>query len=188
MQTRSFRTLLLCAALCVLASPALAQPAQNPAAAQPSFAGVQKLQAQAKKLAMQLGTIERKAIAGSPKLQAKRRAFSAHMLKVMKTLGYDPEGDSKRLSEIKGKVLGGTLKADEREAQIKEFRRVRMHLMQGQVAAMQDKSLVQESKNLNAAMLLAMKKQDPHTDALIKQFDAISTKLRQMSQAAMAHH
>ena len=190
MQTSSFRSLLypLCAAIFALATPAMAQPAGKPAAAQPSAAAVHKLQAQAQAIGMQLGAIERKAIAGSTKLQAQRKKFSEHMVKVMKTLGYDPEGDSKRLAEIKGKVLSGKLKADEREAQIREFRRIRMHLMQGQMAAMQDKGLMRESKQLNAATMLAMKKQDPHTEDLIKQFDAIRAKLRSMSQSSTAQH
>lgn len=187
MQTSSFRSLLypLCAAIFALATPAMAQPAGKPAAAQPSAAAVHQLQAKAQKIGTELGAIERKAIAGSPKLQAKRQKFSAHMLKVMKTLGYDPEGDSKRLAAIKGKVLSGKLKADEREAQIKEFRRIRMHMMQGQVAAMQDKGLMKESKQLNAATMLAMKKQDPHTEDLIKQFNAIRAKLRHLEAS---HH
>ena len=197
MQTRSFRSLLypLCAAIFALATPAMAQSAGKPAAAQPSAAEMQKMQAQMQKmqkmqeqmqkLGMQLAAIERKTIAGSPELQAQRQKFSAHVMKAMKTLGYDPEGDTKRLNEIKHKVLSGKLKAGEREAQIKKFRSIRMHLLQGQAAAMQDKGLQQESKKLNEATMLAMKKQDPHTDALIKQFNAIGAKLRGMRQAAM---
>lgn len=188
MQTRSFRTLLypLCAAILAMASPAVAQAAQTAAAAQQQASvEVHKLQAEAQKLAMQLGAIERKTIAGSKELQAKRRKFSEHMIKVMKTLGYDPEGDSKRLAGIKQEVLSGKLKADERAAQIQEFRRIRSHLMQGQVAAMQDKGLMKEGKALNTATMQAMKKQDPQTETLIKRFNAISAKLRHMEAS---HH
>lgn len=190
MQARPTRTLLypLCAAILALASPAMAQPAHKPAASQPSPAEVHKMETQMQKLRMQLSDIERKAVAGSPKLQAQRQHFSAHVFKVMKTLGYDPEGDSKRLAAIKQKVLSGKLKADERVAQIKKFRSIRMHLLQGQVAAMQDKDLQKESQQLNKATLLAMKKQDAHTEDLIKRYNAIGAKLRHMHQAPMAHH
>lgn len=188
MQTRSFRTLLypLCAAILALSGPAMAQAAQTAAAPQQaSAAEVHKLQAEAQKLAMKLGAIEHKTIAGSKALQAQRQHFSEHMVKVMKTLGYDPEGDSKRLAGIKEKVLSGKLKVDEREAQIKQFRSIRQHLMQGQVAAMQDKALMKEGKALNTATMQAMKKQDPQTEKLIKRFNAISAKLRKLEAS---HH
>lgn len=190
MQARPTRTLLypLCAAILALASPAMAQPAHKPAAAQPSAAEMHKMQAKMQQLGTQLSAIERKAIANSPKLQAQRRHFSAHVLKVMKTLGYDPAGDSKKLAAIKRKVLSGKLKASERQAQIKKFRSIRMHMLRGQVAAMQDKGLQKENKQLNEATMLAMKKQDPHTEDLIKQFNALSAKFRRMRQASMAHH
>ena len=183
------RTLLCaaCAAVFALATPAMAQPGQKAAAAQQATqAKVQQIQTEMQKLGMQLAAIERKAIATDTHLQAKRDHFSAHMVKVMKTLGYDPEGDSKQLAEIKHKVLGGKLKQDERVAQIKKFRSIRAHLMQGQMAAMQDKSLLKESQQLNEATMVAMKKQDPQAEAMMKRFDALGTKLRSLLRSSRA--
>lgn len=186
------RTLLcaVCAAVFALATPAMAaQSGQKAEAAQQAAqAEVQKIQIEMRKLGMELASIERKAIATDTQLQAKRKQFSDHVVKAMKTLGYDPEGDTKKLAEIKKKVLSGKLKQDERVAEIKKFRSIRARLMQGQMAAMQDKGLQKESQQLNKATMLAMKKQNPHTEDMIKRFNALGAKLRGMLHASGAAH
>lgn len=189
MQSRLYRSLLCaaCAAIFAMATPAMAQPGQNASATQQaSQAEVQKIQTEMRKLGTELAAIERKVVTTDTQLQAKRKHFSAHIVKAMNTLGYDPEGDSKRLAEIKKKVLSGKLNQDEREAQIKKFRSIRENLIRGQMAAMQDKSLQKERQQLNEATMLAMKKENPHTGDMIKRFNALGARLRHIMQAARA--
>lgn len=176
-------------ALGAVSQPAMAQAAQKPTKEQKQeIAKFQQLQMENQKIRIQLGQIEQKAIAGDKKLQAERQQFSQHVVKAMQTIGYDPVGDSKKLAQIRQNVASGKLSQQERAAQIRKFQSIRIHLMQGQMAVIQqDKSLQQENRKLNEATIAAMKKQDPHTDALLKRLKQINEQLRRMVQAAQNH-
>lgn len=193
MQAFNSRTLLYSAFAVLIAigatsAPALAAPATPAKVEKKAEASPQAMVSELQKIGAQLSQIERKAIAASPKLQAKRHHFSEHMVKVEKTLGYTPGADINKLVAIKKKILSGKLNKAEREAEIRKFTSIRQDLMKGQMAAMQDKSLSKESKALNEATMVAMRKTDPHTDDLIKQFNAIRSKLQtMMAQRSKAH-
>ena len=199
MQQFNSRTLsyLFVAALVIaigaVSQPALAQSAQPSAKAENQAAAkVQQLRAEAQKIGMQLNEIESKAIASDKALQAEREHFAKHLMKAMQTIGYHPKADTKQLAEIKKKVLSGKLSKQEREKQIRKFQAIRANLFKGQMAAMQDKGLRQERQKLGQDMMVAMKKQDPHTEALLKQFAQINKQLQRMfmdaQQRAHAAH
>lgn len=162
-----------------VSQPVLAQSAQS--AAKPdnqAAAKVQQLRAEARKIGMQLNDIEHKAIANDKALQAERQRFSEHLIKAMQTIGYHPKADTKKLAAIKQKVLSGKLSKQERDTEIRKFQAIRANLFKGQMAAMQDKGLRQERKKLGDDTMLSMKKQDPHTGALLKRFGQINQQLR----------
>lgn len=158
--------------------PALAQPPATP----------QSLQQEARKISMQLGQIERKAVAGDAKLQAEGKHFSEHMIKAMQMIGYTPKADGKKMAAIQKALSGGNLSKQERAAKIKEFQSLRARMMEAQRGVMQDKSLQKERRKLSQDTMLAMKKQDPRTDKLLKRLNEIGRKLSRMAQAARASH
>jgi hypothetical protein len=168
---------------------ALAQPDQKPTKEQEQAAAkFQQLQIEDQKVRIQLGQIEQKAIAGDKKLQTERQQFSQHLMQAMQTIGYDPEGDSKQLDQIKQSIDSGKLSQQERAAQIQKFQAIRARLMQGQMTVMQeDKTLQEENRKLNETTIAAMKKQDPHTDALLKRLKEINQQLQRMYEAAQPH-
>jgi hypothetical protein len=176
-------------ALVAVSQPALAQTDQKPTKAQEQAAAkFQQLQIEDQKVRMQLGQIEQKAIAGDKKLQAQRQQFEQHLMQAMQTIGYDPEGDSKQLDQIKQDIDSGKLSDEEKSAEIQKFQSIRAHLMQGQMAVMQeDKSLQEENHKLSEATIAAMKKQDPHTDALLKRLKQINQELQRLYEAAQPH-
>ena len=175
-------------ALGAVSQPALAQPDQKATKAQKQVAAeFQQLQLENQKIRMQLGEIEQKAIAGDKKLQAERQQFSQHLMKAMQMIGYDPEGDSKQLDQIRQNIASGKLSQEERAAQIQKFQAIRARLMQGQMAVMQDKTLQEQNRKLSEATLAAMKKQDPRTDALLKRLKQINQQMRRLIEAAQPH-
>lgn len=168
-------------AIGAISQPALAQSAQPASKAdQQTAAKVQQLRAEAQKIGTQLNEIERKAITNDKSLQAERERFANHLMKAMQTIGYHPKADTKKLAEIKKKVLSGKLSNQERETEIRKFQAIRANLFKGQMAAMQDKGLRQERKKLGEDTMVAMKKQDPHTEALLKRFGQVNQELRRI--------
>lgn len=189
MQSLKPRTLihsLFAAVLCVgaISAPALAQPNQMPMEkAGKAAPSPQKLQAEARSLSKRLGDIERKTIAGDAELQAQQQRFSEHLMAFMQKKGYTPEADRKQLISIRGKLLGGQLKKDERTAQMKQFQTIRARLQKAQTEAMKDKALRQEGQKIRQATMVAMKKHDPQTEALMQRLGKIRQELMSLYQA-----
>lgn len=176
-------------AIGAVSQPALARSDHKATTAQEQAPNkVQKLRIERRDTIMRLGKIERKTIMGDKKLQAQRQRFSKHVIKAMKKIGYDPEGDNKKLVEIRKNIVSGKLSKEERTAQIRKFRSIRVRLIKGQMTVMrQDKGLQKENRKLNQATIAAMKKQDPHTDTLLKHLKQINQQLRRLYQAAQSH-
>lgn len=179
------RTLLhaACAALVVAAAAGYPAPVR---AAGAQAQSPQALQEEAQKVSMQLGEIARKAIAGDKKLQAEGQAYSQHMIEAMKTIGYTPVADGKRMTELGKEINSGKLSQEERAAKIQEFQGLRIRMMQAQAAVMQDKALSKERMKLNQDTVAAMKKVDPNTEALMQRMKQISQQLQGMYRQSQA--
>jgi hypothetical protein len=63
---------------------------------------------------------------------------------------------------------------------------LRTRMMEAQRGVMQDQSLPKERRQLSQDTMLAMKKQDPRTDKLIKRLNDIDRQLGSMARAAQA--
>jgi len=189
MQSLMIRTLLYAASAALVAvgiasAPAMAQPNQMPAKMEKqSGSSPLKLQMEARKISRQLDEIEKKTIQSNPDLQKQRKQLTDHMVKVMKEKGYSPEADRQKLIDLKKSILSGKLKKDERKAKVQKFRTIRSRLQKAQSEAMKDKSLRQESQKLGKSTLVAMKKQNPQTEDLLKRFNEVKQKLRALYQA-----
>lgn len=148
----------------------------------------QALQQEARQISSQLGKIARKTISSDPDLQAEGKHFSEHMIKAMQTIGYSPKADGKKMAALQKALRSGNLSKEDRQAKIKEFQGLRMHMMKAQAAVMQNKSLRQERQKLSQDTMTAMKKQDPRTAKLLKRLNEIGRQLRSRSQASRTAH
>jgi hypothetical protein len=181
------RTLLYPVFAAMVALGVLGQPTQA-RAADVHGKSPQALQQEARQIGAQLSAIARKTIAGNKKLQAEGQHYSEHMIKAMQTIGYTPKADGKKMAAIQKALNSGNLSQDERKAKIKEFQGLRMRMVQAQMGVMQDKSLRKERLKLNQDTMLAMKKQDPRAEKLMKRLNEIGKQLRRMARAAQTSH
>jgi len=176
-----------------MAAPAFAQPAgedkpvSKHASEQPA-ASPAELGAEARKIALQLNAIERKALKEDADLHAKSLHLSKHMAEVLKSKGFFPEADRLELMALKKSIDSGKLSKDERKAKIHEFRGVQARILKGRQVAMQDKDLQKESREYGQATMLAMQKQDPQTRVLLQRLASIRQQLTEMHRQQQAKH
>ncbi|GAB3037130.1 hypothetical protein GCM10027285_20870 [Oleiagrimonas citrea] len=156
--------------------------AQGPTKASSDNTTTQLMQSYRQKT-QELRDIQQKAIKSNPKLAAEMKQLQADVNTSMRAHGYDMEKGSKRAESMIAKLKSGKkLSKAERMLTMKSFQAERQKMMKARNAAMQDPKVQKDRKAFEADMMAAMKKQDSHTGQLLKDVQALRTKI----MAAMA--
>lgn len=133
----------------------------------------------------QLQAIQQKTIKNNPKLAAEMKQFDTEVKTSMRTHGYDVAKGQKRVEAMIAKLKDGKkVSKAERTSVMQSFEAERQNMMKARSAAMQDPKIQKDRKAIQEHMIAAMKKQDSHTTQLLKDVEALRTKI----MAAMATH
>lgn len=125
----------------------------------------------------QLSKIQEETMSAHPELQKKQDEFKALLMSTMRDKGYKPQEDMKRLGELRQKLRSRGLQAKERNDLIAEFQQKSSRLRKAQEEAFADAKVKKAQKDLQDAVVAAMKKKDPNTSKLLKEMDEAKAKL-----------
>ncbi len=191
--TEFFRTLSRVAGIALLATAAVAAPAQ---AQQMPMSETQKEKLQALKeaqsemrsLGQRLAKIERATIASRPELKADKQAYRELVIETMEAGGYSVKENTSELQALKRKAGDESLPKEQRRAARQKLRQGVGELREAQSRAMKDQEVQQARTELGESTIAAMREQNPTTDELIEQLKTTQDeimKLRTELQNAM---
>lgn len=126
----------------------------------------------------ELQGIQQKAVKNTPQLAAEIKQFQNEVNTSMRAHGYDVVKGRQRVQAMASKFKSGKkMSKAERMSTMKAFQAERQRLMKARAAAMKDPKIRKDGKALQAHMIAAMKKQDSHTGALMKDVETLRTKI-----------
>ncbi|MCS4503200.1 hypothetical protein KBTX_01044 [wastewater metagenome] len=139
-----------------------------------------------RKLSQKLSKIRQSAIKNNPDLAKQRDALRQSVNDSIRSSGVDPKKDVARLREIAKKLRAGDVKGEEQKALTKEYRKKREALLEARRKALSNEDIQASQKKFRDELLAAMKKEDPNTEDLIKQYNAAQRDLRKRMRDAAA--
>lgn len=150
---------------------------------QEQFQAMMQAQQRLRQVERQLTKIQKEAVNAHPELQKKQDDFRSLLMTTMRSKGYTPEKDMKRLNELRKKLNDRSLNVDDRDKLIAEFQEKSSRLQKAQHDAFGEKKVKQAQQDLQAAVVAAMKKTDPNTTKLLKEMDDLKAKLDKLRSA-----
>lgn len=138
----------------------------------------QKLMQEYRQKASKLQQIHQETIKANPALAKQQKAFEKQVRDAVDDQGYDVEKGQTRVKDMAQKLQSGDLSNDERKALMKDFQAERRQMVKARDAALQNPEIKSAGKQLQEDTLAAMKRQDGQTGKLLKDMEALRSKLR----------
>lgn len=164
---------------------ALSFGAPPPAAAQDAPAsGAQELRSlvqEYRQVAGQLEQIRQQALTANPDLVGQQKVLQDKVIAAMAESGYDVEANSEKLKALGEELRSGELDAERRKQVIAQLQQEQRKIRAAQETAFQQPEVMEAAQELNNAILLAMREQDPTTDELVARLKALRAKLQSMA-------
>ncbi len=166
-----------------LVALAIAGPACAQEKAQAGSDNAAQLMQTYRQKSKQLHEIQQKTIKNSPELASEMKKYESKVSQAMEAHGYDPEKGGEHMQTLMAKLKSDKkLGKDERKETIQSLQAERQKMMKARTAAMKDPEVKKDGKALQKDMIAAMKKQDSHTEQLLKDVQMLRTKI--MASAA----
>lgn len=167
-----------------------AATAQSPDAAltaeqQAQLQAIHAARKQMMQLEQRLTQIQEATLAANPELKAQQEGFKAKLLAAMEENGYAAEQEVAELHALEARLRAEGASDEERRALMVEFQQKAAAYQQAQRQAMESESLQQARQELSDAVLAAMKRQDPQTEALIGQLQETRQRLMALHREAV---
>lgn len=116
-----------------------------------------------------LTSIRQQAMHSNPDLAAQAKQLDQAFEKKAKEIGYDPEAFVTQAQEIQTKIQTEALSEEERSELIQTFIAAKKKMAEQRQQLTSDKQLMGMQEKLQQETLVAMKDQDPKTEALVKE-------------------
>jgi len=146
---------------------------------------VQQKQAEIQQLNQQLAQIQQATIEANPELADQRDELLASVDEKMVEAGHDPDTSREKIGDLQEQLEGGELSTEESQTVTQEIRQEQTQLQQAQRQAMQDEAIQTEIQSLNEGLVEAMREQNPQTEQLIAQLQAVQQEYQALMQRAM---
>ncbi|MFA9460570.1 hypothetical protein [Thiohalorhabdus methylotrophus] len=173
----------------LLASPlALAQSgggASGPAVSGGQQSDFQQARKEAMKLQQQIRTIQRKTLKNNPDLQERQKELQNRLKERMAKEGFAAK-DRKRFQELRGKMAKARSAGQQGQSfpkeEMQELQKLMKSRQQARKAAMQSPELQKARKSFQEDLLVAMKDENPDTQAMLDKLRKKAQEVRQMMQ------
>lgn len=139
-------------------------------------------QQQAMQIQQKLVQIQKATVEANPELAEQQQELQALIQEKMKANGHTPEKDMSRLKKIREQAQAEDMDKKERQSLAQEFQQTRQKLGNARREAMQDEEVQEKTEALQQDMIAAMKEQNPETEKLLKQMEALQAAHQQQRQ------
>jgi septal ring factor EnvC (AmiA/AmiB activator) len=168
----------------LLGGPAVYADATSDAKKEAYLKSVHAAQQHLDEVEKQLSDIQKDTISSHPELQKQEEDFRALLMSAMNTNGYNADEEMKRLTELQAELAKKDLKQEDRSKLLREFIQRKNRLGQAQRQAFSQEKIQKAQKDLQDAMVDAMKKKHPETDKLLQDLDKSQQNLDQLRASA----
>ncbi|MEJ2763706.1 hypothetical protein VV869_06950 [Photobacterium sp. MCCC 1A19761] len=120
-----------------------------------------------------LTSIRQQAMQSNPELAAQAKQLEQAFEQKAKDIGYDPEAFVTQAQEIQTKIQTEQLSKEERSELIQSFIDAKNKMAEQRQQMISDKQLMGMQEKLQQETLIAMKDQDPNTEALVKELNTL---------------
>lgn len=177
----------------LLASPlARAEPPSQPS--QPEMTPEQsqklqqfkQLQQDMQQLQQQLDDIQKATLEANPELAQQQQDIEKMVMEQLRASGNDPEQKVKEIKSLQAKIKNEGLPVEQRKSYYQDYRQKVMDFQKAQQKVMQNEDVQSAMKDLNKAMLVAMKEQNPKTEDLLSDIKKKQEAMMEIRRSVMS--
>lgn len=146
-----------------------------------------QLQQDMQQLQQQLDEIQKATLEAKPELAQQQKDVEKMVMEQLRASGNDPEQKVKEIKSLQTKIKNEDLPVDQRKSYYQEYRQKVADFQKAQHEVMQDEKVQSAMKDLNKAMLVAMKEQNPKTDQLISDIKKKQEAMMEIRRSVMSN-
>ena len=137
-------------------------------------------QSRMRELQQKLETVQQKAVNGDSDLQKQRQDLQNLLVETMKKQGFDPMESMNRMKQLRQKMEGKDLSAQDKRVVATKYQAEQRQFMEARKKALSDEKVDKARESYKDNLLAAMKKVEPKTDDMLKELAQVEAKLRAM--------
>lgn len=151
------------------------------AAANAKKSQIQEMQKHLRDVQDKLTKIQEDTAKNDPDIKKQEDDFQAYLDTVMKSLGYTPDEDMKKVDKLSATIQDKKTSSTDRARTMLQYLRVKRHYQEGERKALYDPKVQVRQKTLQEAMVAAMKKHDASTQSLLDDMQKTEQKLQALA-------